>query len=177
MRYRLLPDGRRQIFEFLLPGDLAGLQSVLLGASGHSVRTITRAAYWVLREDLPGRLLRQPCGGGVALLRALAVQERRFDERLALIGSRGAAQRVGHLMLDLAGRLRQLGLAEGWTCPFPLRRQQVGDALGVSRNHVRLSLDRLQERGLARLAARRLSILDPDGLRRFVDLPGTDGAA
>jgi CRP-like cAMP-binding protein len=177
MRYRHLPDGRRQIFEFLLPGDLVGLQSVLLGASGHSVRTITRASYWMLREDLLVRLLRQPRGGGVALLRWLAVQERRIDERLALLGSRSAAQRIGHLMLDLAGRLQQLGLAEDWTCPFPLQRQQIGDALGVSRNHVRRSLDLLQQRGLARVAARRLSILDPSGLQRFVDMPAADRAA
>jgi CRP-like cAMP-binding protein len=150
---------------------------VLLGASAHSIRAVTRAGYWVLREDFPERLLRQRRETAVAFLRWLAERERRIDERLALIGARGAAQRIGHLMLDLAERLRRLGLGDGTSCPFPLQRQQLGDALGISRNHVKRSLELLQERGYARLEARTLSIRDPRGLRRFVDMPLAGSAA
>src|ERR671937_601284 len=37
-RYRALPDGRRQIAEFLLPGDLIGLELPLGRPVGSSVR-------------------------------------------------------------------------------------------------------------------------------------------
>src|SRR5690349_20044448 len=36
-RYKLLPDGRRQILNYMMPGDLVGLQGSLLGEMQHSV--------------------------------------------------------------------------------------------------------------------------------------------
>jgi len=40
-RYRTLSDGRRQIFNFLLPGDFIGLQHQLGQASPHGVEALT----------------------------------------------------------------------------------------------------------------------------------------
>ena len=40
-RYQLLPDGRRQILNFLLPGDLVGLQASLLSAAQHGIEALT----------------------------------------------------------------------------------------------------------------------------------------
>src|SRR5579875_2100553 len=40
-RYKALPDGRRQILNFLLPGDLVGLQSRLLDEAAHGVEALT----------------------------------------------------------------------------------------------------------------------------------------
>jgi CRP-like cAMP-binding protein len=176
MRYRRLDDGRRQIFEFLLPGDLVGLQTVLLGASRHAVRTITAATLLVLCNDFVERMTGQRGGVAVALLRWLALRERRADVRLAALGSRGAAQRIGHLMLDIADRLKHLGLADGQTYSFPLQRQHLGDALDISRNHVKRSLELLEAKGLATLAARTLRVLDGRALARYVELPFAEGA-
>ena len=41
MRVRTLLDGTRQILDFVLPGDLIGLPSALLGASASSVHALT----------------------------------------------------------------------------------------------------------------------------------------
>src|SRR5690348_3142108 len=40
-RYRILPDGRRQIMTFLLPGDLCDLHVFLFKAMDHSIGTLT----------------------------------------------------------------------------------------------------------------------------------------
>jgi hypothetical protein len=40
-RYKSLPDGRRQILNFLLPGDLVGLQASLLSAAQHGIEALT----------------------------------------------------------------------------------------------------------------------------------------
>src|SRR5882724_18430 len=38
-RYKRLPDGKRQILDFLLPGDLIGVEAALFGGIAHSVQT------------------------------------------------------------------------------------------------------------------------------------------
>jgi hypothetical protein len=39
-RYRLLPDGKRQILTFMIPGDIFGLHAFLLKAMDHSTATL-----------------------------------------------------------------------------------------------------------------------------------------
>jgi CRP-like cAMP-binding protein len=45
-RYRLMPDGKRQILTFMIPGDIFGLHAFLLTATDHSIGTLmpTRVA-------------------------------------------------------------------------------------------------------------------------------------
>ncbi len=40
-RYKLLPDGRRQIVNYVMPGDLVGLQGTLMGEMQHSIETLS----------------------------------------------------------------------------------------------------------------------------------------
>ena len=40
-RYKILEDGRRQILNYVVPGDLVGLQGTLLGEMQHSVEALT----------------------------------------------------------------------------------------------------------------------------------------
>src|SRR5438067_5846660 len=39
-RYRLLPDGKRQILTFMIPGDIFGLHAFLLKAMDHCIATL-----------------------------------------------------------------------------------------------------------------------------------------
>jgi CRP/FNR family transcriptional regulator len=40
-RYKMLPDGRRQILNFALPGDFLGLQTSVFDKMGHSAEALT----------------------------------------------------------------------------------------------------------------------------------------
>src|SRR5246127_5840899 len=40
-RLKTLPDGRRQILNFLLPGDLVGLQAAMFDAAQHGIEALT----------------------------------------------------------------------------------------------------------------------------------------
>jgi len=171
MRYRQLTDGRRQIYDFLLPGDLFGLQAAALETSRHAVVTITSATVCALHGRPLRDLIDTVPDLAMAAFGHLTVEERRADARLEVVAKLEAPQRVGYLMLEISDRLTRRRLTTGRTCPFPLQKQQIGDALGISRNYVRISLEMLEREGLARIAGRRLTIFDRPRLEAFVGEP------
>lgn len=74
LRYKTLENGRRQVINFLLPGDLVGLQAGLLGEMKHSVQATSemrlcvfnRSDLWALYRKQPSLALRcdvDRCGG------------------------------------------------------------------------------------------------------------------
>jgi CRP-like cAMP-binding protein len=85
-RYKQLPDGKRQILGFLLPGDLIGLESVVLGSIGHSVQALTPASLCVLGGRSLADLFALQPKLGLILLRTLVEEQRRSDERATLLG-------------------------------------------------------------------------------------------
>jgi CRP-like cAMP-binding protein len=163
-RYKQLPDGKRQILGFLLPGDLIGLESVVLGSIQHSVQTLTPASLCVLGGRSLADLFALQPKLGLTLLRTLVDEQRRSDERAVLLGHKDGPQRLGYLMLETFDRLHQRGMANGTWCAFPIQRQQLADALGLSRTHLIRSLAELQSLGLATVANNMLFLHDRDRL-------------
>lgn len=166
-RYKRLPDGRRFILDFLLPGDLVGMQSGLLGIIGHSVRSLTAANLCVIDGRRLDEMYRDFPGLSLLLTKSFAVQERRIDDRLAVLGRGTAAERLAFLMIELFERLQRQGATDGWSCPFPLRRQHLADASGLTGAHVNRTLNLLREDGLALIGDGTLTVLDPQGLVRL----------
>jgi CRP/FNR family transcriptional regulator, anaerobic regulatory protein len=165
IRYHRLPNGARQILDIVLPGDIIGLASAVLGRVKHSVQAITPAALCVLQ----GRGFSELFSGfptlALNILQTRVEEEQRMDIRLSLLGRSMAEQRIGYLMLETFDRLRQRGMVHGnSTCPFPLQRRDLADAAGLSRVHVARTLESLRERRLAEIQDGTLVIFDRVGL-------------
>jgi CRP/FNR family transcriptional regulator, anaerobic regulatory protein len=166
-RYKRLPDGKRQILNFLLPGDLIGLESTVFGSIEHSVQTLTPVSLCVLEGRPIKDLFDSHPGLTLHLVRTLVEDQRRADERIVLLGHKSGPERLGYLMLETFDRLRQRGMADGTWCPFPVQRQQLADALGLSRTHLIRSLAELDEKGLATISSHTLAVLDRERLAAF----------
>ena len=67
IRYKMLPDGRRQIVSFLLPGDLCDLNVFLLDEMDHSIGALTPVTY----AEMPHDLIETMCDHRRAIARAL----------------------------------------------------------------------------------------------------------
>jgi CRP/FNR family transcriptional regulator, anaerobic regulatory protein len=163
-RYKTLAVGGRQILDLVLPGEIVGLSSALLGAARHSVQTLTPASVCVLTGVPLPELLRNNLDLAFDLLRWRVEEEHRADIRLTLLGRCKPLQRVGYLMLELFDRLQRLELVDGAICPFPLQRQHLADATGLSMIHLNRTLTRLREDRLAVIEDKMLIILDRRGL-------------
>lgn len=168
-RYQKLPDGGRQIFDLLLPGEIIGLSSALLGTIRHSVQALTPVSVCVMNGYPLPKLLQRHVDLTLDLLRWRVEEEHRADTRLALLGRRKPLQRVGYLMLETVDRLRRLELADGTMCPFPLQRQHLADATGLSMIHLNRTLAQLRDERLAAIEDKMLIIFDR---RRLAELSG-----
>ena len=164
-RYKLLPDGTRQITAFLIPGDLCDFHITVLGEMDHSIVTLTKArvayiprAKIIELEDRP-KITR-------ALWWATLVDEAVLRAWVVNVGRRDALQAVGHLFCELYVRMRNVGLATGETMELPLTQEEIGDALGLTPVHVNRVLQRLRADGLIALKRGALEILDMAALER-----------
>jgi CRP/FNR family transcriptional regulator len=170
IRYHRLPRGSRQILDIVLPGDMIGLASALLGTVRHSVQALTPATLCVLSGRSLSDLFTEHPGFAFNIMQTRVEEEQRADVRLSLLGRSNAEQRIGYLMLETFDRLRQRGMVNGGsTCPFPLQRRDIADAAGISRVHVARTLERLREQRLATIQDGVLVLLDRPGL---VELAG-----
>jgi CRP/FNR family transcriptional regulator len=152
VRYHILPNGARQILDVVLPGDMIGLASVVLGRVKHSVQAITPVTLCVLQGRGFSDLFANHAALALNILQTRVEEEQRMDIRLSLLGRSNAEHRITYLMLETFDRLRQRGMVDGGsTCPFPLQRRDLADAAGLSRVHVARTLDSLRMRRLAEI--------------------------
>ena len=146
--YKLLPEGGRQVIDFQIPGDFLGLRSVLFRTADYNVEPVTRIeASEIKRSDLFGVFADNP-RLATAVLWAMSRDEAMVVEHLVGLGRRNAAERTAHFLLELAARLKLVGLGSkaGYACP--LSQYQLADALGLSAVHVNRVLRELREAGL-----------------------------
>jgi CRP/FNR family transcriptional regulator, anaerobic regulatory protein len=163
-RYKVLPDGRRQILNFALPGDFLGLQASVLDEMQHSVETLTTAQLCVFPRDKLWTLYTQYPSLAFDLTWLGSREEQMLDEHLLSVGRRHALERVAFVLLHLYERAEDIGLANGNKIQFPLTQQHLADTLGMSLVHTNKTLKRLLDRKIVRWKDKTFEILDRDEL-------------
>jgi CRP-like cAMP-binding protein len=158
--FRVLPDGRRQIVSYLIPGDLCDPRVLLLPTAAHTVTTLTAANVVLFaRETLLALIDRHPHLGRA--LCWLALQEERISrEWLVNIGQRTAVERLAHLLCEVFTRMHMVGLTNGGRCELPLTQVELADTLALSTVHVNRTLQELRRQGLVSLSSGILEIHD-----------------
>lgn len=159
-RHKTLPDGRRQVTSYLVPGDFCDLHVQVLRRMDHSIGAVTAVTVAFLEEqtvlDLSAGLPR--------LARALAwarlVDEAVAREWIVSIGQRTALERTAHLFCELFHRLQAVELTRGARCELPMTQTELGEAMGLSAVHVNRTLQELRREELITLEDRELKILD-----------------
>jgi CRP/FNR family transcriptional regulator, anaerobic regulatory protein len=168
-RFKTLSNGRRQILNFLLPGDFIGLQEKFADNSPHGVEAVTDAHLCVFYKNRLWDLYRAYPSLGYDITWLAAGEQTLIDDNLLSVGQRNAAERIAVLLIQLYRRAERLGLAESGTVPFPFTQQHLADALGLSLVHTNKTLRRLEQLGLHRIEQSRLSLPNPRALQRLAD--------
>ena len=164
-RYKTLPNGRRQIIAFLLPGDFCDLHVAILKRMDHSIGVLAPASVVEIPRATIEELTTHPRIAR-ALWWATLVEEGIVREWLVNMGQRPADRAMAHLFCELLVRLRVIGLERDGAYDFPLTQQDLGDALGLSAVHVNRTLQQLRAEGLISLKDGVLTVLDEKRLTK-----------
>jgi CRP-like cAMP-binding protein len=164
-RYKTLEDGRRQIVNFVLPGDTCDAFIYLLRRMDHSIVSLTASTFAEIDRErfeafvASGRTLAEAFW--CETLSNAAIQR----EWTMNLGRRDAFERVAHLLCELIERLRPVGLWDGNSCAFPVTQLDLADATGLSVVHVNRTLQELRSSRLIVLRDRILTVNDLDALK------------
>ncbi|MBO1076557.1 helix-turn-helix domain-containing protein [Roseomonas sp. 1311] len=164
---RMLPDGRRFIVLFALPGEIFGLDGVQQHRfSAEAVTEVVLIAF--ARKDLDAHMGREPVAAQswqAFTLEKLAMTQ----DRLILLGCRSATERVAHFLLDLADRCR----TRGNRLELPMSRYDIADHLELTAETVSRVFTILRKDGMIAIEDHHnLHLLDYDRLAEVADLTG-----
>jgi len=164
-RYKLLPNGRRQIVGYFLPGDTCDLRVYLLKTIDHSLGTVTAATIAQLSHEALIEIFDTFPTLKRALWWSTLVDEAIAREWIVNVGQRTGYERMAHLLCEVFHRLQNVGLASADGCDFMLTQQDLADTVALSPVHVNRVLQELRQAKLITLRDKRLTILDLRGLQ------------
>jgi CRP/FNR family nitrogen fixation transcriptional regulator len=136
--YRILADGRRQIAEFYLPGDVFGLEA------GADHRTSAEAVsdcevLAIRRSQLAERAMTD--AGTAHKLWALTMHHlHRSEEHMLVLGRKSACERLAWFLMDMSERIPAPDRID-----LPVSRQDIADFLGLTIETVSRTMTQLQE--------------------------------
>lgn len=164
--YKLLPDGRRQIVGFALPGDFLGL--ALADGYGFCADAVTPVTvcrfardHFAEYADQNPQMLRR--------LHDMATHELALaQQQMVLLGRRDAEEKIASFLLGLQKRWARISGRTSVTIDLPMGRQDIADFLGLTIETV--------SRTLNRMARDKLIVIVPDGVR-VLDMARLDAVA
>ncbi len=167
LRYKTLANGRRQVLNFLYPGDFLGLQAGLMQEMQHSVEASTKMTLCVFNRKSLWRIFTSQPERAFDLTWIAAASEHFLGDALTTIGQKDAEARLAWAIVRIFGRCQSLELTTGTLCPMPFRQQDLADALGLSLVHTNKTLARFRERQLVTWSAGKLNVTDLETLSRI----------
>jgi len=171
-RYKVLPNGSRQIMAFLMPGDACDLHISMLAEMDHSIQTVTQALVATIERPVMDAIMAAYPGVARAMYIAQLIDEGTLRAWIVSLGRRSSLERAAHLLLELYSRAVRVGIINEGAMELPLPQVMLADALGMTPVHINRVLQDLRRSGAIGLQRGLLRITDPDALIR---LSGFDG--
>jgi CRP/FNR family transcriptional regulator, nitrogen fixation regulation protein len=155
-------EGRRQIADFLLPGDLFGLDA--LGTHHLSAEAVTDTVVMCCPRRAVEALAEQD-GALARRLRDFTLQSlRRAHEKMFLLGRKSAGERVASFLLEMAARAPGSGRG---AVELPMTRGDIADHLGLTIETVSRNMTQLCREGAIATAKSGIEIRDGEALAAF----------
>ena len=130
-RYKMLDDGRRQILNYALPGDMVGLQGTLMQEMEHSVEALTPLTLCVFPRSKLFELYSKFPSLAFDITWLAAREEQLIDEHLVSLGRRTALERTAYLLLHLYRARRGIRADQEQrrsSCPSPSSTSPIRSA-------------------------------------------------
>ncbi len=170
-RYRLLNDGRRQITQLYVPGDLCDLSQLANPvARQHIIALIPMRTARIGRREAEDALHDEPEVRRLFWCEQCALVDSKA-EWLSNLGRKSALERIAYLFCELTDRIGRVSDEAPSCCEMPLTQIDIADMTGLTPVHVNRVLQEMRGARLIELHARRLKIFDFVQLARLAYYP------
>ncbi|WP_409432255.1 Crp/Fnr family transcriptional regulator [Litorimonas sp. RW-G-Af-16] len=169
IRFRMLDDGRRQILNFMLPGDCFDLMSVSGAKSDHNVSAATDVVMRRVNAKVFLKAMGQKPELATSFWWAAIQEEAILREQIIRNGRRTAIERVAHMILELNRRVAAVTGELDDHLDFPIPQSMLADALGISNVHVSRTITRLREENYIRATNRGFEIVNREAMAEMCD--------
>ena len=157
---KILNDGRRQIGEFYMPGDIFGLE--MGNDHSFSAEAITDAKVIVIKRSAVEALATRDNDVARQLWATTGRELQRMQDHILLL-IKTAQERVAGFLLEMAERIKSATEIE-----LPMSRQDIADYLGLTIETVSRTLTILENSAAIALpSSRRIVLRNPAALRRL----------
>jgi CRP-like cAMP-binding protein len=160
---RILSDGRRQIFAFLIPGD----PIVTTSGRSNGPYAVVALTQLVVVAQAP----KDDEADAPSPIEALVAAQRQVQlyDQLVRIGQLSARERIAHLLLELFERLDRVGLVKDNAFKVPVNQEVLADALGMSVVHINRTLREMRDDNLLKIKA---SVVTLKNLPQLIAISG-----
>ena len=163
IRYRRLEDNRRQIVNFMFPGDLIGLQGSFDEPNTHSVEALLPSRLCKFERNAFHDIVTEQPQLSYDLIWVAAKEETALEEHLVAVGQRSSKERVTYLAVWLLDRAIATGMVdERNELRLPIRQGQIADMLGMSLVHTNRTLRALERDQMVEWSPGHIRIPDLD---------------
>ena len=169
-RFFQLANGRRQILNFLLPGDIFSSVTVFEDRPGFSAQALTEARLSSFRRSE----VQARCASDPRMIAAIgesyAAESHNADGLLTALGQRSAEERIAYLFLHLMERIAARSVIREHRYRLPLRQQHIADTVGLTSVHVSRVISLFRDQGLVDFSSGVLQVLNLPELKRIGSL-------
>lgn len=164
-RYKIMPDGSRQITAFLIAGDFCDLHITILEKMDHGIVTLTPCKVAHLDTDKLDHITTERTMLTKALWWMTLVDEAVLRQWV-INSRRRAIVAIPHLLCELHLRLGAVGLVSDQRLDLPLSQETIADATGMTPVHVNRTIQELRKAGLIEIGQGTLTIPDVAALAK-----------
>jgi|SRR5690606_1701260 len=167
-RTRLLPDGRRHVLAFVLPGDFIGFSRA--PRYRHTIEAVTGATLCSFSVESVRKLCERYPAFEASLLAQACGELDVAGSYLMALARMNPVERLAAFLLDLSGRQHHRG-GMLHHADLPMTRADIADHLGLTIETVSRNFSRLKQEGALYFEhPHHIELRDPDRLRELAGL-------
>jgi CRP-like cAMP-binding protein len=175
-RFQTLPDGKRQILDFIFAGSLAGFGRG--ETNNYGVEAVTDCKLASISYTQFRRLLSACPSLAIHIAERVSDSEMRAHDHITSLGRRSARERIAGFIVELAAQTSAItGNGARRSFELPVTQIMIGDALGLSNEHVCRVLGKLANDGVLHFDRHTLEVLDEVALVREAGLDEVECAS
>jgi CRP/FNR family transcriptional regulator len=161
MRYRILPDGGRQVIMFLTPGDLCN-PHIYPNEMDHAVAAVTETVVHRFDSETLVNLVKTDSSLNCAMWTIAELQNAIMRDQITSLGRGDARLRVARLLAELVQRLTPRGVVG--PIMIPITQCLLADAIGVTHIHFNRVINEFTRRNIVDTCRGGIIVKDPPSL-------------